>query len=183
MKQASQSNDASSAVLRQERAREHLRSRPSSAARGDPQRKTQGAPRRPTTATPSLRPVLDRKAGTEAAHLQLQHGAAYFQAARRATTFRAECSRRSHTAAQSTGAFPARHKTASKAAHSKRSSLPLLITSATPTALVAAKLVIQLCAMSGWLISFCRTTAQRNRGSKMAVALKGKQRSAAPPAS
>ena len=39
-----------------------------------------------------------RKAGTEAAHLRLQRGAAYFKAARRATTSRAECRRRRHTA-------------------------------------------------------------------------------------
>jgi len=52
-----------------------------------------------------------------------------------------------------------------------------------PTALAAAKLVVKLCAMSGWLTSFCRTTAQQNKGPEVAVALKGKQRSAAPSAS
>ena len=182
MQQGNQSNDTSSDVLRQEKARAlALRSRPSSAARGLAQRKTRGPPRRPTT-TPSLRPVHDRKAGIEAAHLQLQHGAAYFKATRRATTPRAECKRRRHTAAQSTGAFPARHKTASRGAHNRRKQ-PALQASATPTALAAAKLVIKLCAMSGWLTSFCRITAQRNKGPEVAVALKGKQRSAAPPAS
>jgi len=68
-------------VLRQERAREH--------------RTALRSPRRPITATPLLRPVLDRKAGIEAAHLRLQHGAAYFKAARRANTSRAECRIRS----------------------------------------------------------------------------------------
>ena len=47
-----------------------------------------GPPRRPIAATPPSRSVLDRKAGTVAAHLRLQHGAAYFKAARRATTFK-----------------------------------------------------------------------------------------------
>ena len=50
-----------------------------------------GAPRRPITATPLLRPVLDRKTGTETTYLRLQHGAAYFKTARCATTSRAEC--------------------------------------------------------------------------------------------
>ena len=36
-------------------------------------------PRRPITATPPLRLVFDRKADTEATHLRLQHGAAYFR--------------------------------------------------------------------------------------------------------
>ena len=94
----------------------------------------------------------------------------------------AEGERTQRAAAQSTGAFPARHKIASRAAHKKGSSLPLQ-TSATPTALAAAKLVVKLCAMSGWLTSFCRTTAQQNKGPEVAVALKGKQRSAAPSAS
>ena len=43
------------------------------------------------TATPPLRPVLDRKAGTETTHLRLQHGAEYFKAACRAAASRAEC--------------------------------------------------------------------------------------------
>ena len=51
----------------------------------------------------------------------------------------------------------------------KGSSLPLQ-KSATPTALTAA--VVQLCAMIGWLTSFCRTTAQRKKGSEVAVALR-----------
>jgi len=72
------------------------------------QRKTRGPPppRRPNTATPPLRPVLDRKAGTEATHLRLHHGAEYFKAARRAATSRAECKSRRHRAVQSTGASP-----------------------------------------------------------------------------
>jgi len=39
---------------------------------------------------PPLSPLLDYKAGTEAAHLRLLHGAAYFKAARSATTPSAE---------------------------------------------------------------------------------------------
>ena len=54
-----------------------------------------GGARRPITATPPLRPVLDHKASTEATHPRLQHGAAYFKAARRANTPRAECRIRS----------------------------------------------------------------------------------------
>jgi len=61
-------------------------------------RSLRGAPRRPIAATPQLRPVLDHKAGTEATHLRLQHGAAFFKTARRATTSRAECRSRRHTA-------------------------------------------------------------------------------------
>jgi len=69
----------------------------------------------------------------QAARLQLQHGAAYFKATRRATTYRAECRSRRHTAEQSTGwSFPHApqaqdkaprqegSKTASRAAHNKR---------------------------------------------------------------
>jgi len=37
-------------------------------------------PAHPSAATPPLGPLLDRSAGTEAAHLRLQHGAAYFKA-------------------------------------------------------------------------------------------------------
>jgi len=65
-------------VLRQERAREHhtaLRSRPSLGHQRPgalAQRKTRGPPRRPTTQPRRHRAVLDRKAGTEAAHLRLQ---------------------------------------------------------------------------------------------------------------
>ena len=69
-------------MLRLERAREHrtaLRSRTSSAARGNA--RPGGAPslRWPIKATPPLRPVFDRKAGTEAAHLRLQHGGRVLQ--------------------------------------------------------------------------------------------------------
>jgi len=71
------------------------------------------------TSTPPLRPVFERKAGTEAAHLRLQHGSAYFKAPPRPEPS-AEGEGTQHAAAQSTGASPARHKTASRAAHNKR---------------------------------------------------------------
>ena len=132
-----------------ERARDHrtaLRSCPSSGHQRPgalAQRKTRGPPRRPTTATPSLRPVLDRKAGTEAAHLRLQHRAAYFKTARRATTSRAECRRRRHStqARRAPGFSLLATRQRAEQRTTKVSSLPLQ-TSATPTALAAAKLVV-----------------------------------------
>ena len=102
-------------------------------------------PRRPIAATPPLRPVLDHKAGTEAALLRLHNGAAYFKAARRAATSRAECKKQKAHSTQ-----PHRAPELGGAALRRDKRL----------------------AVKSKMSSFCRATTQRNKGSEVAVALK-----------
>jgi len=167
-------------VLRQERAREHRT--PHGPALSSAIRSSAARGARPAQDPGVTTPAHHHAAIAPCPRPQSRHRGCPPAAAARGRVLQGRAPRhhvqsrvqkeKAHSRAEHRG-FPCAPQDSEQSSAQQKEATPPLQTSATPTALAAAKLVVQLCAIRGWLTLFCRTTAQQNKGSEVAVALVG----------